>query len=257
VEAYRTAAAKEKTAPKAYGTLAAERPPSIERRPVRAALRYSMADVAPGDGLRLGYDLLATAQGLAKSACLGSSAPSLIEPTTWGRKTGFLTGHSRQFIDSRHWRGKKSGPNPTDRRRAGSKHHILTEARGIPIAVILTKANRNDITQAEALLKAVPPICGKRGAPLRKPRTFQADRAYDSKCLRARLRRRRITPQIARRRTAHGSGLGKTRWVVERTFAWLHQFRRLRIRFERLASMHEAFLKLGCCLICWRFVRKT
>lgn len=119
----------------------------------------------------------------------------------------------------------------------------------------MTKANRHDVTQAENLLNAVPAICGKRGAPKRRPHAFQADRAYDSNCLRAKLRRRRIEPQIARRRTQHGSGLGKTRWVVERTFAWLHQFRRLRIRYERLPTMHEAFLKLGCCLICWRFTQ--
>lgn len=59
---------------------------------------------------------------------------------------------------------------------------------------------------------------------------------------------------IARRRTEHGSGLGVTRWVVERTNAWLQQFRRLRVRFERRADIHEAFLTLGCCLIRWRFL---
>ena len=57
---------------------------------------------------------------------------------------------------------------------------------------------------------------------------------------------------IARRNTLHGSGLGKTRWVVERTISWLHNFRRLRIRFERLPIIHEAFIKIACCLICWR-----
>jgi transposase len=54
---------------------------------------------------------------------------------------------------------------------------------------------------------------------------------------------------IAKRRTERGSGLGKYRWVVERTHAWLHNFRRLRIRFERRADIHEAFLKLGCSLV--------
>jgi transposase len=44
------------------------------------------------------------------------------------------------------------------------------------------------------------------------------------------------------------------RWVVERSFAWLHQFRRLRIRYEWRPGMHEAFLTLACALICWRFV---
>ncbi len=59
-----------------------------------------------------------------------------------------------------------------------------------------------------------------------------------------------IATQIARRGEPHGSGLDKTRWVVERTFAWLHNFRRLRIRFERLADVHEAFMKIAACIIC-------
>jgi transposase len=63
---------------------------------------------------------------------------------------------------------------------------------------------------------------------------------------------RGIAPAIAHRNTAHGSGLGKRRWVVERTLSWLHQFRRLRVRFERRADIHEAFLRLGCNMICWR-----
>jgi Transposase DDE domain len=49
--------------------------------------------------------------------------------------------------------------------------------------------------------------------------------------------------------------LGRWRWVVERTFAWMNQFRRLRVRYEKRADIHEAFLSLGCALICWRFLR--
>ncbi|MFT4198731.1 MAG: transposase, partial [Pseudoxanthomonas sp.] len=60
-----------------------------------------------------------------------------------------------------------------------------------------------------------------------------------------------------KRRTTHGSGLGKTRWVVERSIAWLHQFRRLRIRYERLPCIHEAFLKIGCAIICWRVLQQS
>lgn len=63
-----------------------------------------------------------------------------------------------------------------------------------------------------------------------------------------------IKPVLAKRRTEHGSGLGVYRWVVERTISWLHQFRRLRIRYERLPEIHEAFLSIGCALICWNFL---
>jgi len=113
------------------------------------------------------------------------------------------------------------------------------------------------VTQLLPLIEAIPPIRGKRGCPRRKPELVQADRGYDSNPLRTELLSRGIKSEIARRRTPHGSGLGKTRWVVERTIAWLHWFRRLRIRYERLPSIHEAFLKIGCSLICWRKLQQS
>jgi transposase len=61
---------------------------------------------------------------------------------------------------------------------------------------------------------------------------------------------------IARRKTEHGSGRGRVRRVVERTFAHLHQFKRLLVRYERRSEMHEAMLALGCCLICFRRYQK-
>jgi transposase len=79
-----------------------------------------------------------------------------------------------------------------------------------------------------------------------------ADRAYDSDPHRKELRKRGITPRIARRKTEHGSGLGKLRWFVERSLSWLHQFRKLLVRFERTAETHEALLTLACAIICFR-----
>ncbi|WP_155648206.1 IS5 family transposase [Burkholderia cepacia] len=148
-------------------------------------------------------------------------------------------------------RGKKTGPNPTDRRKLGSKHHLIVDAQGIPLAVILTAANCNDITQLDALVAAIPPIRGKRGRPLRKPKIVQGDRGYSSEPHRQRLRERGITPLLAKIGSPHGSGLGKTRWFIERSIAWIHAFRRLKIRYERYAHVHEAFLSLACCLMCW------
>lgn len=71
------------------------------------------------------------------------------------------------------------------------------------------------------------------------------------------LRVRGITPVIARRNTPHGSGLGVFRWVVERTISWLHQFRRLRVRWERRADIHEAFMTIGCIRICHRLLKTS
>ena len=74
--------------------------------------------------------------------------------------------------------------------------------------------------------------------------------------IRSGLRARHILPLLAMRRTKHGSGLARWRWVVERTFAWLNQFRRLRVRYDKRAEIHEAFLSLGCVWICWQSLRK-
>jgi len=105
------------------------------------------------------------------------------------------------------------------------------------------------------LIAAFPPLRGRPGRPVRKPSLIQGDRAYDSQPHRDVLHRRGIRTQLATRRTAHGSGLGRTRWVVERTLAWLHRFRRLAVRYERRACVHEAFLTLGCALVCWYFLK--
>jgi Transposase DDE domain len=92
----------------------------------------------------------------------------------------------------------------------------MVEAGGIPLAVTLTGGNRNDITQLIPLVDAVPPIRGRRGRPRHRPRELFADRGYDHDSYRRQLRQRGITARIARRGVAHGSGLGKKRWVVER-----------------------------------------
>jgi transposase len=184
-----------------------------------------------------------------------TAARRAAQRVTSARAIGSGTRHCRQLLAPRDARGKKTGPNPTDRRKAGSKHHVLTDAEGIPLVATLTAANRPDITQLLDLVDAMPSIGGRPGRPCRKPDVVQGDRGYDSERHRAQLRQRGIAPLIAYRYRGHGSGLGRTRWVVERTFAWLHRFRRLAVRYERRPSIHEAFLTLGCALICWYYLR--
>ena len=127
----------------------------------------------------------------------------------------------------------------------------------MPLAATLTGGKRNDVTQLLPLLHAVPPIRGRVGRPRRKPRMLVADRGYDHDTYRRLLRARGVRPLIARRGTLHGSGLGRWRWPVERTVAWLHQYRRLRVRWERRADTHEGFLKLAVSLISWRCLRSS
>jgi transposase len=104
------------------------------------------------------------------------------------------------------------------------------------------------------LVEAIPPVRGKPGRPRRRPARIQGDRGYDSWPHRHQLRQRGIASTLAHRYTGHGSGLGTTRWVVERTIAWLHQFRRLRIRYERRSDIHQAFMAIGCALICFNYL---
>jgi hypothetical protein len=113
-----------------------------------------------------------------------------------------------------------------DRARPGSKHHVLTEGAGIPLAVSLTGGNRNDVTELEALIDAIPPVRGRRGRPRQRPDELYGDRAYDHDKYRKKVRAKGIRPCIARRGQPHGSGLGTVRWVIERTIAWYHGMKR-------------------------------
>jgi transposase len=153
--------------------------------------------------------------------------------------------------------GTPDGPSPFDRSRTGSKHHLLVDASGIPLAVALTGANRHDVTQLVPLLDQLHarPVRGKVGRPRQRPDRLLGDRGYDFDKYRRILWSRGIKPVIARRGVEHGSGLGRQRWVSERSFSHLHHFRRLRIRYERDPAIHTALLTLACSIMCWRRLR--
>lgn len=153
-------------------------------------------------------------------------------------------------------KGDHVGPSPVNRGHLGSKHHLIVEAHGIPLVVTLTGGNRHDVTQLMPLVEAIPPIRCRRGRPQRRPRELFADHGYDFDKYRRLLRARGITPRIARRGVAR-SRLGKIRWVVERGFAWLHAFKRLRSRYDRCADIHLGLLQLACTLICHRELAKS
>ena len=218
---------------------------------VRVENRYWLGRPAAGDGLWLRDDLLATTARMAKSRCVGQNTPVTAEQiTTSGPDRLFPCGGGLGLSAGRFW-GAKTGPNPTDRRKKGSKHHLVTDANGIPLSVILTGANRHDVTQLLPLVDSIPAIAGKVGRPLQRPDSLLGDRGYDSQPHRRQLRSRGIVPLLAKRWTENGSGLGIYRWVIERSLSWLHQNRRLRIRYEKRDDIHQAFLTIGCIKICW------
>jgi transposase len=151
------------------------------------------------------------------------------------------------------WRqkgGQETGPNPTDRGKPGTKRHLIVDRRGIPLAALLTGANRRDSPLLIPLVEAIPRIATPRGGRRKRPEKLHADKGYDFGVNRRALRARGIVPRIARRGIESKERRGRYRWVVERDFAWLNQLKRLAIRYERRADIYEGFVHLGCSLIC-------
>ena len=107
------------------------------------------------------------------------------------------------------------------------------------------------------LIDAIPPIVGPRGRPGRprfRPAKLHGDKGYDFPACRRALRARGIASRIARRGIESSERLGRHRWVVERTQAWLLGFRRLGVRYERRADLLQGLLHLACALLCLRFL---
>ena len=152
-----------------------------------------------------------------------------------------------------------TGANPVDRGKAGSKYHLLIDAGGIPLAVGLSAANTHDSQLLEPMVDAVPAVIGPRGRPgrpRRRPAKLHADKGYDYPGCRRLLRRRGISPRIARRGVESSTRLGRHRWKVERSLAWLLANRRLTVRYERRGDILEAFHLLAAGLICFKFVER-
>ena len=130
---------------------------------------------------------------------------------------------------------------------------MLVDRGGIPLAVDLSAANTHDSMLLEPMVDAVPSVKGPRGRPGRprkRPAKLHCDKGYDYPRCRRTLRRRGITPRIARRGIESNQRLGRHRHVVERSLAWLVGYRRLQIRYERRADLLLGFLSLACALIC-------
>jgi transposase len=130
------------------------------------------------------------------------------------------------------------------------------ERGGIPLASLLTGANRHDSIVFEELLDAIPPIKQANGRRRKRPGKLHADKGYDLPRCRQALRWRHIRIRIARKGIDSSQRLGRHRWVVERAVAWLNRYRRLSVRYERRADIPQAFLTLGCALICFNTLQK-
>jgi hypothetical protein len=130
--------------------------------------------------------------------------------------------------------------------------HSLTDGAGMPLANCTTPANGDERAQVIPLLDAVRLRTGKRGRPRKRPQVIVTDKGHDAKALRQQLRRRGIRPQIPTRVWKAKKPRGRPvqmvapRYQAERTFAWFQKkYRRLVVRWERLAISFTAFLALA------------
>jgi transposase len=150
--------------------------------------------------------------------------------------------------------GEQTGPSPVDRGKPGTKHTLMVTRSGVPLEIRTAGANASDHTQIIPLVLDFPRVGGKPGRPKEAPDELYADRGYDSDSTRWLLRWLGIEPKIARRKTPHGSGLGTVRWVVERTISWVKGLRRMRVRYDRLGVVRDAFTTLAASVICFRIL---
>ena len=140
------------------------------------------------------------------------------------------------------WAGKKSGPNPTDRAKRGTKRSVLTESMGIPLGLAVDGANAVDFKLARDTIESIPI---KRPRPTRNcPQGMCLDKGYDYAEIDALLEEFRFTGRTARRKAR--------RWVVERTHSWMNRFRRVLVRWEKRADTYIGLLHLVFALITWR-----
>lgn len=155
----------------------------------------------------------------------------------------------------RRWGGKESGPNPTDRAKPGVKDHILSDGRGVPLAVVVTAANVNDGPMLGALLRNQVAI---RPKPSQKnPQHLCLDAAFDNapacEVVWRENYKGHIAPSKGRDENAAVHPSGKAhRWVVERLHAWHDRFRRLVNNWEKKLERRYAFICLANALIAYR-----
>jgi transposase len=217
--------------------------------------RTALESPASRNGLWKRRNLLAAIAGMDQSGGLAGSASPIAPTVGKARLASAVSGGDRQCINASCFWGVHTGPNPTDRRKKGSKRHVITDARGVPLVVQIGPANEPDGKRALKMLDQIPAVAGRRGRPRRKPTIFQGDAAYGTAAIIEQVRQRRIQPLLAlygHQKRQHGSGLGRTRYVVERTLSWFGNFRRIKLCYERTASHLQAFHELAAALICFK-----
>jgi transposase len=229
-------------------------PGLLRGHPLDSANRSGMA--FPAGRVSLAIDLLATAEAVGRRGRLAGCVAHTAGGTGWRR----FTQVGRDLLGRQLRSGKKGGAAVGKTKRGkGTKWMVLVDGQGLPLGVRLESASPGEATLAEATLAEVR-VPRPKGRPRQKPERIIADRGYDSDPLRERFKKRGIDLIVPYRknnklrRYEDGRKLRryKRRWIVERTNAWLGQFRRLLVRHEHLLSTYRAFFYIACFWITLR-----
>jgi transposase len=215
------------------------RPPAATVRVV-ATLRRFLREGTPWRSLRANAQ---QASGSTLRRVLARWAESGVLTRAHALLVAMLRGHPDLILDSCSVRAKRggdlTGPNPTDRGKQGTKYHVAVTGDGVPVTCVATAANVNDTVMFERLFLAAWAVLVRIG-------TVFADKGYDAEHHRALCRRFHVEPHIHKRRQPHGSGLGKRRWPIERSLAWVLENRRLALRYDRLGFIIQSLLRSAC-----------
>jgi len=239
--------------------------PPVDREPSRTGRHFvDSAERCPLAGLTGGisasFDLLAAVAGWGGAGHLAESLACVserVERTPAVEVERIVPGRE---LCSREKRGCGVGKT---KRGKGTKWMVVVDGRGLPLGEYLHSASPAEVRLAETTLAAIRVGRTHRaGRPRQKPARVIADKAYDSDALRERLARRGIeliAPHRSNRKkpaTQDGRRLRryKRRWIIERTNAWLGNFRRLVVRYDRSVTIYRAFFHIACFMIVLRRV---
>ncbi len=135
----------------------------------------------------------------------------------------------------------------------GTKRSLLTEEKGLPLAVVLDGANRHDIKLLEVTLDSI--VVDRPEVTAETPQNLCLDAGYtgSTQAVETRKYTAHIRPRGEEKKEKENNPNFKARrWVVEVTHSFLNRFRKLLVRFEKKADNYLALLHFACAVIVWR-----
>lgn len=156
-----------------------------------------------------------------------------------------------------HGGGESTGPSPVNRGKSGTKYSVLTDKNGVPLVFTHDPAGTSDHVQILPTVLKLEELGFDLNDEDSDPHKLMADAGYDSNATRVLLGFLGMETAIRKQGSEHGSGLGRVRWVVERTIGWLKGLRRLRQRYDRLDLIMNGWQSLAASILCYRMAGES